>query len=59
MPLFDYHCEKCAIKEERLVPVSEAYDQKCSVCGEQMEKEFPNTFDFTLKGRWFKTTKGY
>lgn len=60
MPIFTYICPKCSLQEDRLVSQSEIDSQKCTCeCEESMIKLFPNSFNFSLKGNWYKTTKSY
>lgn len=57
MPLFDFRCDKCNLVEEHLVSSDEKV--QCSTCKEEMERQFPTTMDFSLKGDWYKTTRRY
>ena len=61
MPLHIYTCvnEQCDTEqEERLVKFSEVDDQKCKKCGEPLVL-IPSYGNFSLKGKWYKTTRGY
>ena len=53
MPIFDFECEKCKQKEERLVRRNDIETQVCATCGSKMPKtsEIHRT-SFTLKGNW-------
>ena len=57
MPVFDYHCSKCAIQEERLV---KKYDdiQHCNTCQGEMAK-LPCSPSFVLKGAGFYSNGTY
>ena len=61
MPIFEFECMVCGKREDRLVKRDDVESQKCT-CedGAPMVKAdvIQNT-SFSLKGRWFKTTKGY
>jgi putative FmdB family regulatory protein len=60
MPIFDYVCEKCNSKTEKLVKRAELDVQTCDVCNEHLSRvdEISNT-SFALKGVWFKSHKRY
>ena len=54
MPIFDYLCESCGQKQERIVK-SEKDNVKCYICGKRnLIRLFPDKFNFKLKGKWFK-----
>jgi len=60
MPLFDFRCEKCDSKEERLVKRDEYETQVCKVCEEAMVKvEGISNTSFALKGVWFRSHNRY
>lgn len=46
MPLYDFYCEDCEIKEEILIIKNE--EVKCKKCGKLMKREFPNKTNFKL-----------
>ena len=60
--IYDFECTKCGKVEERICTKEEADNGfKCN-CGKpkaRLVKQFPNKSTFILKGRWYKTTKGY
>ena len=61
MPIHIYHCDTPTCEnheEERLVKFSNAEEQTCKECGELL-RIVPSFGNFALKGRWWKTTKGY
>jgi putative FmdB family regulatory protein len=59
MPIFTYVCEKCCEKEDRLVSQAERETQLCEQCQSKMQELFPDSFNFSLKGNWYKNTKSY
>lgn len=61
MPIYDFICEKCEKKEERLVSranIDEQYCQCSSDAKMTRSEDVPNT-SFALKGVWYKTHKRY
>lgn len=53
MPIYDYKCSKCYKKFERLVKDKD--ELVACECGYIASREFPDTFNFELKGDgWFK-----
>lgn len=59
--IYDFECTKCGRIEERICTKEEADKGfKCDCAPRaKMVKQFPNKSTFILKGRWYKTTKGY
>ncbi len=61
MPIFEFECTACGKREDRLIKRSEIDEQTCS-CedhGKMIKTDLIQNTSFALKGRWFKTTKGY
>lgn len=52
--IFEYRCKNCNKVEDRIVALSECDEQYCN-CEDlsKMERQFPDTMNFTLRGRWF------
>jgi len=49
MPIFDYLCEKCGTKTEKIVESYTVDKIECPDCGCPAIKQLPTTFDFELK----------
>lgn len=59
MPIFEFSCKECGNTEDKIVQ-STVETIKCSKCGAESEKQDKiYKSNFQLKGKWFKTTKGY
>lgn len=62
MPLYEYECKDCHTVTTKLInhsaPEEEKEFQECSHCSEMAHRIISRT-NFELKGKWFKTTKGY
>src|SRR5437667_5511316 len=55
MPIYEYKCQKCGTKIEKLQKMSEKPLTKCQECGGKLEKQWSNT-SFQLKGSgWYVT----
>ena len=51
MPTYDYHCDKCDLKEEQIHGISETPEYKCSKCCTVMVRLLTlNRTGFILKG---------
>ncbi len=61
MPIFEFECVVCGKKEDRLIARSEIDDQKCTCQDDaaMIKSENIQNTSFSLKGRWYKTTKSY
>jgi len=62
MPIFDFVCTKCEVKEERFVNRSEIENQKCRKCPDEppmIQSEEISRTNFSLKGVWYKTHRRY
>jgi len=55
MPIYEYSCKACSVKEEVLKSVKEVDDlEKCKKCGLDMKKNVSLT-SFSLKGTgWYR-----
>jgi putative FmdB family regulatory protein len=61
MPIFDFSCDQCGQKIEKIMSYkdSEKFNETCK-CGKgKYKKNSVNKINFELKGKWFKTTQGY
>jgi len=56
MPIYEYHCESCAHKLEKLQRMSEEKLVDCPACGEPTLKRLVSAAAFRLKGSgWYET----
>lgn len=61
MPIYEFSCDKCGNKIEKIISYdeSEKYTETCK-CKKGKYKKVPiNKCNFSLKGKWFKTTGSY
>lgn len=60
MPIVCYECKTCGKKMEKLVSNKDRDSQICD-CTEssKLEEILPDTFNFSLKGTWFKNSGRY
>jgi len=55
MPIYEYKCQKCNTKVEKLQKMSDKPLTRCAACGGKLEKQWSNT-SFQLKGSgWYVT----
>jgi len=55
MPIYDYACTKCEHAIEDKLVTNGDLIQTCPKCGDVMERDFPSTGHFQLKGEdWSK-----
>lgn len=55
MPIYEYRCQSCGHKFERIEPVSDRRERSCPQCGEMAERLISMT-SFILKGDgWYVT----
>ena len=40
MPVYEYYCSKCSVRESRILPISERNNLQTHGCGETMERKF-------------------
>jgi putative FmdB family regulatory protein len=61
MPIFEFSCDKCGNKIEKIISYdeSEKFNEKCQCRKGRYKKDQVNKCNFSLKGRWFKTTGSY
>ena len=58
MPIYEYHCEVCAHRFEKLVPMS-ASPPPCPECGGDEVRKLVSAAAFVLKGSgWYKDHYG-
>lgn len=61
MPIFEFSCDKCGNKEEKIISYeeSEKIKPKCK-CGKGILTKIKiNNFNFALKGNWFRNNGKY
>lgn len=61
MPIFGFTCDNCGRQIEKIISYdeSEKLKEKCECKKGTYKKDAVNNFNFSLKGRWFKTNRGY
>lgn len=62
MPLFDFECDNCKERTEKIISYreSENISEECPSCKKGQLKKLPvSSFNFKLKGNWFKNTGAY
>ncbi len=56
MPIYEYCCEACGERTEKLQKISEAPLRECPVCGKPALKRLVSAAGFRLKGSgWYET----
>ena len=56
MPIYEYQCEQCGHKLEKLQKISDEPLKTCSQCGNQSLKKLVSAAAFRLKGGgWYET----
>lgn len=61
MPIFEFSCDTCEKRIEKILSFeeSENYKNVCD-CGKGTMRKVPiSNCNFSLKGKWFKTTGSY
>jgi putative FmdB family regulatory protein len=60
MPLYEYRCESCGAKEEKLQSISAVLEHECPACGAQLGmKRQISRASFALSGRgWYASGYG-
>lgn len=48
MPLYDYECEDCSLKEEHFESFDCKDERFCPICNQKMRRLFPNKTSFKL-----------
>lgn len=61
MPIFDFQCDKCDKKVEKIVSLKESEIPIQCDCGKdgKLVKQPVAPFNFSLKGNWFKNNGTY
>lgn len=62
MPIYEFYCEKCNKKYDKLLFHSELNNTQYCECDNTtplQQTDTIHTTTFNLKGKWYKTTKSY
>ena len=64
MPIFEYQCNKCELKQDKLVSRKDVDEDKTFECncenkGTMTRSEVVNAATLRFKGNWFGTTGRY
>lgn len=62
MPIFEFECDNCKNQIEKLISYteSEKLKKKCPKCNKgYLKKLYCSSFNFSLKGKWFKNMGEY
>jgi putative FmdB family regulatory protein len=61
MPIFEFTCDKCDKKFERILSYEASEEEVICPCDKQAPSQKNKTFsfNFTLKGNWFKNNRTY
>jgi putative FmdB family regulatory protein len=60
MPIYEYRCEVCGVKEEKIQPLSAAVEHDCSACNAPtaMKRQISRTAFTLAGGGWYSSGYG-